>query len=70
MKRSDMLRLSECAQYLVDTERDDFENYVLEGNDPFCHIFSTAYIALHGLSQFETLVIGLNNDFKDAGVLK
>jgi hypothetical protein len=49
-------RFMECAQYLVESEWDDFKNYVSEGNDPFCHIYSTAYIALHGEGDFETLL--------------
>lgn len=50
------LQLQECAQYLIDSERDDFNQYVLDGNDPKCHIYSVAYIALHSETEFDELV--------------
>jgi hypothetical protein len=59
MGRTDLLRLNECAQYLIDSERDDFYEYVFNGEDPINHVFSVAYIALHGESDFETLVKNL-----------
>ena len=59
MKRSKVRRdasLTACAQYLIDSEWDDFKEYVLDGNDPYQHIYSSAFIALNGQSQFETML--------------
>jgi hypothetical protein len=56
MKQSKLKWLEECAIYILDSERDDFENQIKEGSDPNWHIYATAYVALYGKSQFEALV--------------
>lgn len=55
-KKRVALKLQACAIYLVDSERDDFEQYVLDGGAPKSHIFADAYVALYGTNQFRTLV--------------
>ena len=55
-KRRVARQLQACARYLVDSERDDFYQYVSEGNDPNKHIFKSAYVALNGTDQFKALV--------------
>jgi hypothetical protein len=54
MKRHgpDISRLQECAEYLLDHEAQDFETFCNEGNEIYSHIFSVAYIALHGEKDF------------------
>ena len=46
-------RLNECADYILESEWESFESYCAEGNDPFGHIYSTAYLAVHGSQAFE-----------------
>jgi hypothetical protein len=58
----------ECSQYIVDSERDDFEDYVLNENDPERHIFSTAYRSLYGTRRFNTLVRELKSQFEKDGI--
>ena len=52
----DLSRLNECADYILEHEMVDFEEYVEGGSDPYCHIYSVAYIALHGEKDFQALV--------------
>jgi hypothetical protein len=63
MKRNgpDLSRLNECADYVLEHEWSDFEEFCTEGNDPFAHIYSVAFIALHGERAFD-------KQLKDMGV--
>jgi hypothetical protein len=54
MERKSVTRLLECAQYLIGTETENFREYISEGNDPYSHIYSVAFIALHGEKAFKT----------------
>jgi hypothetical protein len=62
-KKINDLRLRECAQYILDHELRDFEEYCLEDdNDPSSHIYAVAYLALYGLYDFESLVHKIKSD--------
>ena len=56
IERIDLIRLRECATYLIESEWDNFKEYVLEGNDPERHIYYAAHLSLHGMSHLETVI--------------
>jgi hypothetical protein len=61
--RHDLPNLLECAQYIIDSEGDDFFQYVLdETNDPLSQIYATAYIALYGRDLFEIHLAEIRSD--------
>lgn len=56
-------KLVQCAQYIIDSEGDDFFQYVLnEDGDPSSQIYAVAYIALYGWSQFYTHLAEIRSD--------
>lgn len=55
--------LEECARYIIEFERDHFEDFVLDGGEGIDrHIFAIAYIAMYGDAALWMLVGELKND--------
>lgn len=64
MKNSiDIDKLTDVAYYILDTEFDDFKDWVLyDAVDPRHHVYAMAYVALHGEHNFETHLRSLETD--------
>lgn len=56
--------LVQCAEYVTahDSDWDEFEEYVSEGNDPKGHVYYCACFALYGKSHCEKMVKGILDD--------
>lgn len=47
--------LDQCVKYILESEQDDFETYVSQGNAPDKHIYASAYVAVYGLNAYQKM---------------